>query len=278
MGKQLPLLGVGTFQLKEEATLVPVLDSAFKMGIRLIDTAQSYKNEEIIGRNLSNLLSKHTLKRSDVYVISKLDPKYQGKLKAAESISKTIRYFDGYIDAMLIHWPGASKMKSDDPQILELRRQSWDVLEEFQREGKIGAIGVSNYTLDHLKELLTYCSSKPTIIQNEYHPKFQECELLEFCRDNNIRFMGYSPFGQGKLLSDPIICKVADKHSVPPSMVLIKWCISHNVSCIPRTSQPERISENFGLLGNLELDESDLEVIAGLNDGTKYCWDPRRVI
>ena len=273
----IPRVGIGTFQLKSESMVHEVLAAALSHGIRLIDTAQCYKNEELISKSLSDLLHKLSLSRSDITVVSKLDPKNQGTDKAREAVEKTLKCFGGYVDVMLIHWPGVSKMKSDDPQVKQLRKESWKVLEEYQIKGTIRCIGVSNYNLYHLEDLMSYCSIKPSVLQNEFHPRYQETGVLQFCQEHDIRFMGYSPFGQGDLLSDKTVIAVAEKYNVFPSNVLVQWSIQKGVICIPRTSKPERVRENLNY-SSFKLDNDDMEQLALLNDGHKFCWDPNRVV
>ena len=273
----LPRVGIGTFQLKSETVIHDVLHSALSIGIRLIDTAQCYRNEELISQSLTSLLPKFSLTRSDITIVSKLDPKNQGTEKAEAAVKKTLECFGGYVDVMLIHWPGVSKMKSDDPQVKVIRKESWKVLEDYQVKGKIKHIGVSNYTAYHLKELMNYCSIKPTVLQNEFHPRYQEPDVLELCQEHGIMFMGYSPFGQGDLLSDKTVIAIAEKYHVVPSNVLVQWSLQRGVICIPRTTKPERVIENLEY-SSFVLDSDDMQLMAQLNDGHKFCWDPHRVL
>lgn len=274
---KLPSLGIGTFQLKDPSQLYEVIDKALECDIRLIDTAQCYKNEEIIGNMITDLLKKHALMRSDIKIVSKLDPKNHGTDKAFHAVQNTLRNLGGFVDVMLIHWPGASKMKCNDPVVKELRKESWKVLESFYLAGSIGAIGVSNYTHNHLSELMSHCSIKPSVVQNEFHPRYIESDVLQFCQKNDIQYMGYSPFGKGDLLMNKTIGNIAAKHNVTASQVLIKWSLQQSITCIPRTSRPERIVENFAAISNLKLDCQDMEAIHELNDNHKYCWDPKSV-
>lgn len=273
----IPRIGIGTFQLKDEKVVHDVLHTALSIGVRLIDTAQCYRNEEHISRSLSELLPKFSLSRSDVTIVSKLDPKNQGTERAGDAIERTLKCFGGYVDVMLIHWPGVSKMNSDDPLVKERRKESWKVLEEYKKIGKIGLIGVSNYTMNHLQDLTNYCSIKPNVLQNEFHPRYQEKDVLKYCQENDIVFMGYSPFGQSNLLSDRTVIEIAGRHNVAPSNVLVQWCVQKGVVCIPRTSKPERVRENLDY-SNFTLDNSDMQQMELLNDGHKFCWDPNRVI
>lgn len=274
----LPLIGVGTFQLKDEKLIFNILERALSIGIRLIDTAQCYKNEQFIASSLESLLPKYQLCRSDIIIVSKLHPKFHGKEKSCSAIKNSVSIFGGYVDVMLIHWPGVSKIKSDDPAVKTLRKESWETLESYHKSGKIKQIGVSNYKSFHLQELLSYCSIKPMVLQNEFHPRYIELDVQELCKSHGITFMGYSPFGQGSLLSDPIIVEIAQKYSVKPAHVLIKWSIQNSVICIPRTTNPDRIDENFQYDPEFVLSAEDLEKILTLNDNVKVCWDPSKVL
>ena len=135
-----------------------------------------------------------------------------------------------YIDLYLIHWPGTSKVKVDSPKNPQFRKESWIELEKLQKEGKIKSLGVSNYTIDHLKELLSYCKIKPMINQVEYHPWLNQSDLLEFCQKNEIILQAYSPLACGKYFDDKIIKEISSKYKKKESQILLRWSIQKGTS------------------------------------------------
>ncbi|PIC38019.1 hypothetical protein B9Z55_010166 [Caenorhabditis nigoni] len=185
---KMPLIGMGTWQIRKEETLHKVIDEGLKEGYRFIDTAQVYGNEAAIGRILEKVLPQHSLKREDIWITSKLGPANAGLKAARKSIEKSLKDLKvDYLDLMLIHWPGSS-LKSENPKNKVLRQESWDVMCEMMNEGKLKAIGVSNFEICHLEELKKSSTVVPAVNQVEYHPHFHQDELVNYCRDNNIHF------------------------------------------------------------------------------------------
>ena len=274
----LPKFGLGTFQLKDKSQLHAILDTALRAGVRLIDTAQCYRNEHYISEILSELLPKHNLTREDVFIVSKIDTKNQGYEKCMESSRESIELFS-YIDVMLIHWPGVQGIKSQDPKIKQIRSETWCALESLHLEQSIRMIGVSNYNKHHLLELLDHCSVKPHVLQNEYHPRYQQKDIVSLCKQHGIIFMGYSPLGQGDLLTDSIVSSISEETGLTPAQVLLKWGMQKGAIVIPRSVRTKRVEENVrSWVDGVELSKGDLERLDGLEDGHKYCWDPEPVV
>lgn len=274
----LPKFGVGTFQLKDKAQLFGLLDTALQAGVRLIDTAQGYRNEQHIAEILSELLPKHSLSREDVFVVSKMDTKNQGYEKCLESSRKSIQLFS-YIDAMLIHWPGVQGMNSQDPQLKHIRSETWRALEALHSESSIRMIGVSNYNTRHLTELLEHCCVKPQVLQNEHHPRYQQKKIMSLCEEHGIIFMGYSPLGQANLLTDPVVVEISEKTQLTAAQVLLKWGMQRGAVVIPRTSNKDRLEENIkSWTDGILLSEEYLARLDDMEDGHKYCWDPEVVV
>uniref|UniRef100_A0A1I7X355 Aldo_ket_red domain-containing protein n=1 Tax=Heterorhabditis bacteriophora TaxID=37862 RepID=A0A1I7X355_HETBA len=190
----MPIIGLGTYQIQDEDTLYEVIDAGLEAGYRCIDTAQLYGNEDVIGNVLSELLPKHGLRREDIFISTKLSPACQGKDKADKAIEESLDNLEiDYIDLLIIHWPGICKMPGTYPHNQRLRKESWQVLEEYYtfsilERGDVRAIGVSNYEIRHLEELLEYCSVLPALNQIEYHPHFHQTDLVEYCKNKEISF------------------------------------------------------------------------------------------
>jgi diketogulonate reductase-like aldo/keto reductase len=207
-----------------------VLDTALCNGYRLIDTASVYKNELDIGHALQELLPKHSLNREDIFITSKLGPAEHGK-KAYQACCHSLdRLGVPYLDLYLIHWPGVQKLKHDDPQNKQLRKQSWLAMEQLYKDGKVKAVGVSNYTISLLEELLDYATIQPAVLQVEFHPLLYQHEVQLLCQSRKIHMQAYSSLGCGKLLSHPLIVSVATEHRKAPSQILLKWALQHQAS------------------------------------------------
>jgi diketogulonate reductase-like aldo/keto reductase len=186
---------VGTFQVKKEECYKVVL-YALKVGYRCIDTAKVYKNEGVIGRAIKD----SRINRTSVFITSKLSPADHGYQQAREAFFESLDDLGlDYLDLYLIHWPAAQGIPMTSEQNAVKRRESWRALESLYKEGKVRAIGVSNYTVQHLEQLREYAEITPHVNQIEFHPQCQQKELLAYCEKHNIKVVGYSPLGQGRV-------------------------------------------------------------------------------
>ncbi|XP_035267051.1 uncharacterized oxidoreductase Mvan_2161 [Anguilla anguilla] len=272
-GAQMPLLGLGTFRLRGPEETQRVIDAALAAGYRAFDTAAVYRNEAELGCALRDLLPKHGLSRGDVFITSKLGPRDQGH-RAREGCARSLEQLGlEYIDLYLVHWPGTQGLPVGDQQNPRNRAESWAVLEQFHSDKKFRAIGVSNYTPGHLKELLRVCRVPPAVLQVEFHPKLAQGELRALCREAGVCFQAYSSLGAGALLSDPDVLAVAAGCGRTPAQVLLRWAVQQGVPVLPKSSQPERVGEN-GRVFDFHLSEEDMGRLSALDCGEKYCWDP----
>lgn len=206
------------------------IETAFQCGYRLIDTAAVYRNEANIGEALKKLLPKYSLSRSDIFITSKLSPRDHGFENMEKAFMKSLKALDcEYLDLYLIHWPGVQKLKSDDPRNAELRQESWKALEKLYSTGLVKSIGVSNYTVDHLEELLQFSTVMPAVLQVEFHPRLYQKDLLEYCKSKGIQLQAYTSLGQGKLLEETTVRALAAQHSKSTAQVLLKWALQHDV-------------------------------------------------
>lgn len=169
-------------------------------------------------------------------------------------------------------------LKTNDPRNTELRKETWEVLEEIYEESdKIRAIGVSNYTCRHMNELLTHCTIKPMVLQSEFHPDFQQTDgVLELCKRNNIHLQSYSTLGGNKLVDDERFTKLATKHEKTIPQIILRWAIQRQCSVIPKSCKTERIYENSQIF-DFELSDTDIEIINNCSKDVKYAWDPSDV-
>lgn len=272
----MPLLGLGTFRLQGQEDTYNAVDAALTAGYRAFDTAAVYHNEAQLGHALRCLLPKHGLSREYVFITSKLGPKDQGS-KARDGCLRSLEQLGlGYIDLYLIHWPGTQGLPAGDKRNPENRAQSWTVLEEFYSEGKFRAIGVSNYTVEHMQELLKSCKVPPAVLQVEFHPKLVQKDLRALCKERGVCFQAYSSLGTGVLLSDHVVLDLAKKYGRTSAQVLLRWAVQQNIPVLPKSCQPERVEEN-GRLFDFEISEEDVERLSALDCREKFCWDPTQV-
>ena len=280
---RMPLLGLGTYRLKGEAATQPVRD-ALNLGYRHIDTASVYGNEQAIGdvvRYVTSDLNGTSIKRQDLFITTKLAPKDQGYVKATAAIDASIERLGGTpIDLFLIHWPGCGGMQLDDPAQATMRLGSWQALEKALTDGKVHAIGVSNFEPRHLTHLLENATVVPHVNQIELHPACPQPELLKLCKLHKIQIVAYASLGVGALLNHSTVNRVASRRGHTPAQVLLRWGLQKGACVIPKASSTERITENYKVFG-FELDSKDM---AELDDISKeyqkpqhFCWNPGTV-
>lgn len=275
-GSQMPLVGLGTFKLRGIENIMLTVDAALAAGYRHFDTAAVYRNEVEIGKALRELLPKQGLTRADIFVTSKLGPRDQGHM-TPEACQRSLDQLGlEYIDLFLVHWPGTQGLRVEDPQNSANRAQSWMALEEFHSCGKFRAIGVSNYTVRHLEELLASCKVAPAVLQVEFHPRLVQGELRALCAQREVCFQAYSSLGTGALLSDPAVLEVAKGCGRTGAQVLLRWAVQQGVPVLPKSCNPSRVQEN-GQLFDFELTQEDMEKLTGLDKGLRFCWDPTSV-
>ncbi|KAF3697645.1 Prostaglandin F synthase [Channa argus] len=276
-GVQMPVLGLGTYKLWGPEEVYWAVDAALAAGYRAFDSAAVYRNEADLGRALKELLPKYGLTREDVFITSKLGPKDHGG-KAMEGALHSLSQLDlGYIDLYLIHWPGTQGLAVDDKRNPGNRAQSWATLEELNAQGKLRAIGVSNYTPAHMKELIQSCKVLPAVLQVEFHPRLCQTELRSVCDEYGVCFQAYSSLGKGELVTDPLVMEIAKNNERTPAQVLLRWAVQQGVPVLPKSSNPDRIKENARLF-DFTLNKTDMNRLSALDCGQKYCWDPSEVV
>lgn len=250
-----------------------------------LDTATVYRNEEAVGDELRKALAEHGLARDQIFVTSKLAPVDQGYEKAIAAVELSLKKLNlDYIDLYLIHWPGTSKLDPSDPQNAQNRRESWRGLEECVRRGYVRSIGVSNYMLKHMKEMLDYAQIMPAANQFELHPAYVPDEEIQFCEQHGIFVQTYASLAEGVLLENDFLIRypefksIAQKHGCTVAQVLLKWPLQRGWGIIPKSVKPQRIVENAQLF-NSPLDESDMSFLNNfhLKRSFKKCWNPENI-
>ncbi|MDH4222862.1 MAG: aldo/keto reductase [candidate division Zixibacteria bacterium] len=260
-GVEMPVFGLGTYQTLAKDTKDAVL-YALEIGYRLIDTASMYENEKEVG----GAIRKSGIPREDIFVTTKLwnsDHGYERALKAFEKSLKNLG--SKYIDLYLIHWP-----------VQGLRNDSWKALEKLLKDGKCRAIGVSNYMIQHLQELLKNSATAPAVNQVEFSPYLYLKDLLDFCNSQKIQLESYSPLTKGHKLNDPKLKSSASKYCRTPAQILIRWALQKGVVVIPKSSKKERIKENAEVF-DFSITPEDMKVLDSFNQNLHTSWDPTTV-
>ncbi len=261
-GVAMPLLGLGVYQAHGQ-TCVNAVTWALEAGYRHIDTARFYGNEREVGQAVRAFVERSGLPREEIFVTTKLwndDHGYERALAAFDRSQERLGL--GAVDLYLIHWP-----------VTDQRRESWRALETLYTEGRVRAIGVSNYTIQHLQELLDYAKIVPVVNQVEFHPWLYQQELLDFCAAHGIALEAYSPLTKGERLRDPQLAEIAHKYGKTPAQILIRWVLQHGVGVIPKSAHPQRIRENADVY-DFEISEEDMCRLDAF-DACYHCtWDP----
>jgi diketogulonate reductase-like aldo/keto reductase len=257
-GVEMPVLGLGVWQTQAGAETRTAVRTALEAGIRLVDTARIYHNEADVGA----AVRESGIPRERVFVTTKLwnsDQGYDRTLRACDQ--SLARLGLEQLDLYLVHWPAPG------------RRETWRAMERLLAEGKARAIGVSNYTVRHLKELLAHCRIVPAVNQVELNPFLFQRELLEFCRAHGVQVEAYGPLVRGHRMDHPVVVRTARKHGRTPAQILIRWGIQHELVTIPKSARPERIRENANVFG-FALDAEDMAALDALDEGYRTAWDP----
>ena len=247
-----PMLGLGTFMLSPEDAYTSTLE-ALKMGYSLIDTANAYVNEKAVGR----AIKKSGLVREDVFLESKIWPSFY---EQEDAVEKTLERLDtDYIDLLLIHQPSGNYVAG------------YRLMEKAYKEGKVKAIGLSNFTKEQIQEILDICEVKPAVLQTEVHPYLQEQELKEFLAKEDIKIQAWYPLGHGDtaLLNDETIVEFGEKHQKSTAQIILRWHIQAGNIVIPGSKNPEHIKANFDLF-DFALTEDEMKKISELDKNVRY--------
>jgi len=240
-----------------------------------VDTATCYRNEEAIGAALREC----GLPPEEVYLTTKVAPAELGRTETRDAVERSVERLGRAPSLVLIHWPGAAKQPPSSPLNRDRRRGAWEALEECLASGLIGAIGVSNYEVSHLEELLAHCRVRPLVNQFEVHPYLQRRELRRVCAAAGVHVQAYSSLGCGALLGDTTVAEVARELGRTPAQVLLRWALQNGLSVVPKSASPERVRENCEAeLRRFELTSAHMQRIDSLDRGERYCWDPTTVL
>lgn len=251
-GVEMPIAGIGTFMLSPDEAENSVI-SALQDGYRLIDTANAYVNEKAVGR----AMKKSGIARENIFLETKLWPSFY---EQEDAVEKTLKRLDtDYIDLLLIHQPAGNYIAG------------YRLMEKAYKEGKVKAIGLSNFTMEQIQEILDVCEVNPAVLQTEVHPYFQEDELKEFLAKEDIAIQAWYPLGHGDkaLLEESVFTRLAEKYGKSNAQIILRWHIQAGDIVIPGSKNPDHIRANFELF-DFALGDEEMSEIAALNKNKRY--------
>jgi diketogulonate reductase-like aldo/keto reductase len=257
-GHAIPRLGLGVWLISSGKSCESAVRAALDVGYRHIDTAAYYGNEESVGKAIRD----SGIARDEIYLTTKLWNRDHGNPERALERSLGKLKMD-YVDLYLIHYPVPERLRS------------WRALAGLRAAGKTRSIGVSNFTIRHLTELLADSDRIPAVNQVELHPYLYQGELADFCHDKNIVIEAYSPLTHGERLNDPRLVAIARKYSKSPAQILIRWALQHDFVVIPKSANRQRIIENADVF-DFAISAADMQALDGFNENLRTCWDPTR--
>jgi len=252
----IPAIGFGTWQLTDNVE--KVITQAIQANYKHIDTAAVYGNEAAIGSALKNA----TINREDIFITSKVwntNRGYQNTLNAFEESLTKLQ--TNYLDLYLIHWP----VKNSENNWEQLNAETWRALEYLYKQGKVRAIGVSNFLVHHLESLLDNCEIKPMVNQIEYHPGYTQNETVIYCKANDILVEAWSPIGSGKLLQNETLLKIAAKYNVTVAQLCIQFALQNNILPLPKSTNPVNIVSNIQF-SSFVISIDDMKILNGMDE------------
>ena len=257
-GVKIPTPGFGTFLTPDGATCVEAVRTAIAAGYTHIDTAAVYGNEKSVGEGIQE----SGIKRSDLFVTSKVWNTERGYDKTLKAFDKTLRDLQlDYLDLYLIHWPANTLQFGNEADRLNV--DTWKAMERLHEEGLVRSIGLSNFMQHHIEPVFVRANICPMVNQIEYHPGFTQRECVEFCQKNNILVEAWSPLGRGNVLNNPLLKTIAAQHGKSVAQVAIRWVMQTGVLPLVKSVNPSRIKENIDVF-DFELSQQEMFEIASL--------------
>lgn len=262
-GIEMPYFGLGVWQSKDGQEVINAINYALDAGYRAIDTAAIYKNEEGVGQ----AIAQSSVPREEIFVTSKVWNDDQRSDEVLQAFDTTMDKLGlEYLDLYLIHWPVEDKYKD-----------TWKVMEEIYRTGRVKAIGVSNFLKHHLEDLLTAAEVTPMVNQMEFHPRLVQQHLLDFCNAHSIQYEAWSPLMQGKIFDVVLLQQMAKKYGKSIAQIALRWNLQKGVATIPKSVKKERIVSNADIF-DFEIAEEDIHAIDGLDQTQRVGPDPDNFI
>ncbi|MEK5032408.1 aldo/keto reductase [Paenibacillus sp. FSL R7-0302] len=260
-GVEMPWFGLGVFKVQEGQEVIDSVKAAIKAGYRSIDTASVYGNEEGVGQ----AIRESGVAREELFITTKVWNTEQGYDSTLAAFDQSLSKLGlDYADLYLVHWPIRAKYKD-----------TWRALEKLYADGKVRAIGVSNFQIDHLEDLLADATVKPMVNQVELHPLLNQQELREYCKAQGIQIEAWAPLAQGHLLDNEVLADIAARHNKTLPQVILRWDLQNGIVTIPKSVKAERIIANADIF-DFELSEEEISRINGLNRDQRFGSHPDR--
>ena len=259
-GHLLPCIGLGTWQITDRDVMADLVGEAYKVGYRLIDTAAAYSNEIA----LAKAIALSGIKRNELIISDKVWNTSRGYDSVQEACKKSLKKLKtDYLDIYLVHWPASMKLY---PDWADINADTWRGMEQLYKDGLVRNIGVCNFKKHHLEELKKTASIMPFIDQTELHPGMYPSALHDYCKIEGIVIEASSPLGNGQILQNLVLKRIADLKKVQPAQVCLKWAIQKGLIVIPKTAHKDRLYTNIDIF-DFELNDSELDEI----DNIPYC-------
>ena len=258
-GRGMPWLGFGVFKMSDGQEVEDAVKYALETGYRSIDTAAAYRNERGVGK----AIRESGIPREDVFLTTKLWNEDQRKKRTLAAFEESLEHLGTeYVDLYLVHWP-----------VKGCYQETWQVMEEIYQSGRAKAIGVSNFQTHHLEDILRDSHTVPSVNQVEFHPFLIQPDLRDFCQSHQIQVEAWSPLMQGRIVTEPVVQKLTEKYEKTPAQIALRWDLQHRVVTIPKSSNPNRITENAQIF-DFQLSQADMDVLDALDEGKRIGPDP----
>lgn len=257
----MPILGLGVYQIPDPHECERVVADALSIGYRLIDTASAYRNEEAVGK----AIAKSGIARDELFITTKLFLNNATYEKTKQSFADSLKKLQlEYLDLYLIHQPYGDVYGA------------WRAMQELYRDGKIKAIGVSNFGTDRVMDFIEFFEIPPAVDQVETHPFHQQIETLKFLKENGVQLESWGPLAEGKhgIFTNGVLMKIGNKYQKSVAQVILRWLIQRDIVVIPKSTRKDRLAENYDVF-DFELTEDDLNLIAELDTKTSIWGDHR---
>lgn len=250
-GVKIPSIGFGTYKSGDDEETAKIIKNALNLGYKMIDTASFYNNEVGIG----NGIKESDIDRKDIFIVTKLWNDDHGYDNTIEAFNKSLNNLQvDYIDLYLIHWPN------------KLNSETWRAFEHLYETGKVKAIGVCNFKVEHLEELKKTAKIMPMVNQVEIHPFSTKNNIINYCKDNNIKVVAWSPISRGRVLSNDLMIDLSQKYKKSIVQIVLRWHMQKGVIPIPKSSNENRIKENIDIF-DFEISSEDMKAIDSLDEG-----------
>ncbi len=258
-GLEMPWLGFGVFEVDDGREVERAVLNALQAGYRSIDTAAVYKNERGVGK----AIRESGVPRADIFLTTKVWNSDQRKKRTLAAFEESLERLEtDYVDLYLVHWP-----------VKDCYQETWQAMEEIYENGRANAIGVSNFMIHHLEDILGGSRIVPTVNQVEFHPYLVQPNLLAFCQNRQIQLEAWAPLVKGEIIKEPVAQKLAKHYGKTPAQIALRWDLQHEVVTIPKSIRPQRIAENADIF-DFELTDGEMEELDALDEGRRTGPNP----